>query len=121
MSLTTKHIPPLLKISGDNQSRASLVSLSQPFIVEAQDENGSVLAGISVTFTVTAGGGTLSTTTTRTDRNGRAQTTLRLGPNLGANTVQVSAAGIEVPATFHAVSDMEAPPTIADVNNDGSL
>ena len=72
-------------------------------------------------FAVTAGGGTLSTTTTRTNPNGRAQTTLRLGPNLERHTVEVSAAGIEVPATFHAVSDTKAPPTIADVNNDGSV
>ena len=74
-----------------------------------------------MTFTVIAGGGTLSTTITRTDRNGRAQSTLTLGPNLGTNTVQVSAAGIEVPATFHAVSDTKAPSIIADVNNDGSV
>ena len=113
--------PALLKISGDNQNGASLTSLSHPFIVEAQDANGSALAGISVTFAVTAGGGTLSTTNTRTDANGRAQSTLTLGPNLGANTVQVSAAGIEVPATFHAVSDTEAPLIAADVNNDGNV
>ena len=59
--------PALLKISGDNQNGVSLVPLSQPFVVEAQDANGSALAGISVTFAVTAGGGTLSTTITRTD------------------------------------------------------
>ena len=109
----------LLKISGDNQTDAADTVLSDPFVVEVQDENGSKLQGVEVRFTVTAGGGTLSTTITRTDENGRAQTTLRLGPNLGTNTVQVSAAGIEVPVTFYAVSDMEAPPTIADVNNDG--
>ena len=113
--------PALLKISGDNQKGAALVSLSQPFVVEAQDENGSALTGVSVTFAVTAGGGTLSTTITRTDENGRAQSTLTLGPNLGTNTVQISAAGIEVPATFHAVSDTEAPSIAADVNNDGSI
>ena len=100
--------PALLKISGDNQKGASFAPLSRPFVVEAQDENGSTLAGISVTFAVTAGGGMLSTTITRTDENGRAQSTLTLGPNLGTNTVEVSAAGIEVPATFHAVSDTEA-------------
>ena len=98
-----------------------MVSLSQPFVVEAQDENGSPLVGVSVTFAVTAGGGMLSTTTTTTGPNGRAQSTLTLGPNLGTNTVQVSATGIEVPATFHAVSDMEAPSIAADVNNDGSV
>ena len=97
--------PALLKISGDDQKGASFASLSQPFVVEAQDENGSALAGVSVTFAVTAGGGMLSTTITRTDTNGRAQSTLTLGPNLGTNTVQVSASGIKGLAIFHAISD----------------
>ena len=110
--------PALLKISGDNQNGASFAPLSNPYVVEAQDANGSVLAGISVTFAVTAGGGTLSTTATRTDANGRAQSTLTLGPNLGTNTVEVSAAGIESKITFYAISDTELSPMIADVNND---
>ena len=113
--------PALLKISGDNQKGASFAPLSQPFVVEAQDENGSALAGISVTFAVTAGGGTLSATITRTDKDGRAQSTLTLGPNLGTNTVEVSATGIEGTVTFHAISDTESPPITADVNNDGSV
>ena len=113
--------PALLKISGDNQNGASLVGLSHPFVVEAQDANGSVLAGVSVRFAVTAGGGRLNTTLATTDENGRAESTLTLGPNLGANTVSVSATGIEVPVTFYAISDTEAPPIIADVNNDGSV
>ena len=111
----------LLKISGDNQNGAPLVRLSQPFVVEAQDTKGSALVGISVRFAVTAGGGTLNTTITRTDTNGRAQSTLTLGPNLGTNTVSVSATGIKAPVTFYAISDTEAPPIIADVNNDGSV
>ena len=111
--------PAVVKISGDNQTGASLVPLSQPFVVEVQDEKGSVVEGISVTFVVTAGGGTLSTTITRTDENGRAQSTLILGPNLGTNTVEVSATGIESTATFYAIADSELPPTTADVNNDG--
>ena len=113
--------PALLKISGDNQKGVSSALLSQPFVVEAQDANGSALAGISVTFAVVTGGGTLNTTITRTDTNGRAQSTLTLGPNLGTNTVEVSAARIEVPATFHAISDTEAPSIAADVNSDGSV
>ncbi len=113
--------PALLKIAGDNQHGASFVSLSQPFVVEAQDANGSALAGISVRFAVTMGDGTLSTTITRTDENGRAQSTLILGPNLGTNTVEVSAAGIESTATFYAISDTELPPMTADVNSDGNV
>ena len=113
--------PALLKISGDNQKGAAFAPLSQPFIVEAQEENGSAIAGISVKFAITAGGGTLSTTITKTDPNGRAQSTLTLGPNLGTNTVEVSAAGIESTVTFYAISDTESPPIKADVNSDGSV
>ena len=113
--------PGLSKVLGDNQTGVSGAVLSHPFVIEVRDENGSVLEGISVTFTVTAGGGTLSVTLTTTDSNGRAESTLTLGPNLGTNTVEVSAAGIDVPATFHAISDTEAPPIIVDVNGDGSV
>ena len=113
--------PALLKISGDNQKGAALTSLSQPFIVEAQNANGAALAGISVTFAVITGGGVLNTTITRTNTNGRAQSTLTLGPKLGTNSVQVSATGIQAPVTFYAISDTEAPPITADVNNDGSV
>ena len=113
--------PALLKISGDNQNGASFVSLFQPFVIEAQDAKGSALAGLSVRFAVTAGGGTLSTTITRTDENGRAQSTLTLGPNVGTNTVEVSATGIEGTVTFYAISDTESPPITADVNSDGSV
>ena len=111
--------PALLKISGDNQKGAAFASLSQPFVVEVQDERGEPFAGVSVMFTATSGGGTLSTTSTITDEQGRAQSTLILGPNLGTNTVEVSAVGIDGLATFHAIADTELPPTIADVNSDG--
>ena len=99
----------LLKISGDNQKGVSGTALPDPFVVEVQDEIGSTLAGIPVTFAITAGGGALSTTRTTTDSNGRALTTLTLGPNLGTNTVSVSATNIEVLVTFHAISDTESP------------
>ena len=92
----------LLKISGDSQKGGSVAPLSQPFVVEARDGNGSALVGVSVTFTVVAGGGTLSVTNTTTDGNGRAQTLLTLGPNLGTNTVAVSVEGISQTALFRA-------------------
>ena len=113
--------PALLKISGDNQKGASFASLSQPFVIEAQDANGSALVDFSVRFAVTEGGGSLSATITRTDTNGRAQSTLILGPNLGINTVEVSAAGIESTVTFYAIADTELPPMTADVNSDGNV
>ena len=92
----------LLKISGDSQKGGSVAPLSQPFVVEAQDGNGSALVGVSVTFTVVAGGGKLSVTNTTTDGDGRAQSLLTLGPNLGTNTVAVSVEGMFQTALFRA-------------------
>ena len=96
--------PALSIISGGNQRRLPGETLASPFVVEAQDENGSPFAGVSVTFTVTEGDGTLSIQTTTTDANGRAESTLTLGPNFGTHTVSVSAAGIEGLVTFHAIA-----------------
>ena len=92
----------LLKISGDNQEGMPNETLAKLFVVEAKDANGSALVGVSVTFTVIAGGGTLSVTNTTTDANGRAQSLLTLGPNLGTNTVEVSVESISQTALFRA-------------------
>ena len=92
----------LLKISGYNQQGASGVPLAQPFVVAVQDENGSALEGVQVTFTVTEGGGTLSAATDTTDANGQAATTLTLGSEPGTNTVEATVAGFK-PVTFTAV------------------
>ena len=50
----------LVKVSGDNQSGTPGNALAAPFVVEVQDEDGEPLTGHSVTFSVTAGGGSLS-------------------------------------------------------------
>ena len=85
----------LEKVSGDNQTGTPGNALASPFVVEAQDEDGEPLAGHSVTFAVTAGGGSLSETSARTNANGRAQTTLTLGSALGVNSVRASVTGVD--------------------------
>ena len=94
--------PTLLKISGVNQIGLPGEALPKPFVVEVQNENGFMVAGTQVTFTVVTGGGTLSATNTVTDGNGRAGSTLTLGPNLGRNLVEVTAAGIKGKHIFSA-------------------
>ena len=97
--------PAILKIAGDNQKSVSFAPLSQPFVIEVQDAKGSTLEGVSVTFTVTAGNGIVRPEITTSDENGRAKSILTLGPNLGTNTVEVFAAGIQGSVSFHAVSE----------------
>ena len=93
----------LVKISEAEQQATVNAALPHPFVVEVRDERNRVFSGVPVTFAVTAGGGTLSVTNTTTDENGRAESTLTLGPNPGTNTVEVSAAGIKPPVTFNTV------------------
>ena len=84
------------KFLGDNQAGLSNTSLPVPFAVVVRSrDDGFPLSGVPVTFTVTAGGGTLSTTRTTTNLSGIAESTLTLGANLGTNTVEVAVAGIE--------------------------
>ncbi len=106
--------PGLSIVSGDNQSGVSGTVLADPFVVEVRDVTLSTLEGVSVTFTVTAGNGTLSVRHTTTDENGSAESALTLGSNRGINTVSVSAAGIAQPVIFTAVA--EAAVDIPDSN-----
>ena len=110
-----ERLQPLSKILGDNQAGLSNTSLPVPFavIVRSRDD-GFPLDGVPVTFTVTAGGGTLSTTRATTNLAGIAESTLTLGGNLGTNTVSVSAAGIAGAVTFTA--EAVAPIDIPDPN-----
>ena len=70
------------------------------FVSDAED---AALAGVFVSFAVTAGGGTLSATTATTDANGRAATRLTLGIEAGTNAVEATIAGPE-PVTFTATA-----------------
>ncbi len=98
-----------LKILGDNQEGAPGAILEQPFAVDVQDQNGEAFAGVPVVFTVTEGGGALSITNTMADANGRAESTLTLGPNPGTNTVEVSVEGISKTVVFSAEAALPSP------------
>ena len=111
--LFSEALEPLTKISGDNQASLPNTTLPAPFVIEVRDlDDGSPLFEVPISFTVTAGGGSLSVLHTETDWSGRAESVLTLGPNLGTNTVTVSAAGIEGTVTFTAVAT--APVEIPD-------
>ena len=87
-------------ISGDGQQGPSGKALPRPLVVEVRDQYGNPLPGSTVTFTVTAGDGRLSdrfkVENVKTDANGRAETSLTLGPHPGRNIVVVSLGGREM-------------------------
>ena len=108
--------PEALRIvSGDGQEGRLDALLADSLAVEVRDQYGHPLQGAQVTFTVTAGGGTLTTETTTTDSAGRAATTLTLGGEPGPNTVEVAAEGLE---TMLFTATAEATP---DFDGDGEV
>ncbi|MDQ4080276.1 MAG: Ig-like domain-containing protein, partial [Gemmatimonadota bacterium] len=80
-------------VSGNSQEAMVGSQLSQPLLVRATDVTGSPVSGVTVTFTVTAGGGTVQPASAATDVNGHASTTWTLGSVIGAQSVTASAAG----------------------------
>ena len=112
----------LTKVSGDAQTGATGTALANPFVVEVKDSTtrfpytydgeerqaevkwSHLFVGVPVTFTVTAGGGTLSATSVATDATGRAQVTLTPGATAVTQTVTatVTHAGKTLTQTFTA-------------------
>ena len=92
----------LLKISGTVTESDNLL------IVEVRDDRGRLHEGVTVTFTVISGGGTLSATSAITDANGRAESRLTLGPDTGTNRVRASVEGISESVTFSDVPEPAA-------------
>ena len=97
-------------VSGNNQRGDPGTELADPLVVEVLDEDGDVVSGVAVTFSVTDGGGSLSDTSVDTNSRGRAQTTLTLGDSPGRNTVRASVSGVSTRVTFTATAVDPAPP-----------
>src|SRR5688572_31210166 len=64
--------------------------------VRVKDRNGHPMQGVQVFFTVTAGGGTPRSASTRTDAGGTASVAWSLGWKPGANSVIASAGNASV-------------------------
>ena len=105
----TATLPPskIVKISGDNQAGGPGKKLAEPFVVEIQDANSDPISGITVTFDVTSGGGSVSPESATTDADGRAQSVLKLGTDRGRNSADATVEGVAAFATFKAVAGAE--------------
>ena len=120
----------LTKVSGDSQEGPANTQLAAPFVVSVLDEDGAAIAGATVTFSVTAGGGTLSSTTdtnpctiesstssttATTDANGQAATRLTLGSDAGTNTVAATVEGLESEAFTATAAEQAMPHSLTKV------
>lgn len=90
---------------GTGQSAVVGSPLPQPIVARVTGADNLGVDGVIVTFAVTAGGGSLSTTTGTTDANGNASVLWTLGPTAGSQTVTASAGAL----TTSPVSALAAP------------
>ena len=116
LRLILPHPQTLTKLSGDLQQGPARAALDEPFVVSVLDQDGDPFAGATVTFAVTAGGGTLSAAIATTDSNGRAAATLTLGNDPGRNTVAVRVDDLK-PLVFSAMAQA-IPTTLIKVSGD---
>jgi hypothetical protein len=86
--------------SGDGQGGAAGQPLAGALVVKVTDSASAAVPGITVSWGVGGGGGSISPKTSVTDSNGLASTTATLGAS-GANTFTGSVSGLTgSPATF---------------------
>jgi hypothetical protein len=100
----------LSMVSGDGQSGTPGQRLPNPVVVKVTDAIGNPVSGTTVSFAVTAGGGTLSAPSGISNVSGLASATLTLGPTAGTNTVRASSGSLAgSPVTFNATATVAAP------------
>ena len=104
--------------SGDAQSGAPGAQLPSPLRVTVH-QGGVPEPLVTVTWTVSSGGGSVSPATSITGGSGIAQTIWTLGPSAGAQSVQASASGVSgSPVTFTATAQIPTASATVSVQND---
>jgi plastocyanin len=105
--------------AGNNQTGATGSTLATPLQVVTTDQYGNPVAGVTVTWAVTAGGGSVTPTTSVSDAQGIASTSQTLPASAGDVTVTATAAGLAgSPQTFTSTATASVGgTTVAVVNN----
>ena len=133
---TSPSVVVLTPVSGDAQTGRVSTPLGAPFVVKAIDAAGQPVSGLSVTWAVTAGGGSVSPASPTTNGSGLASAMLTLGNAVGSNNQTVTASASNAlgsPVTFLAsavdariagtvsvTKGMLAPPRVQGVGADAT-
>ena len=104
--------------AGNNQVAPAGSALPESLAVIVRDQADAPLAGVTVTFAVTAGGGSVSPASRQTDASGIAKTRRTLGPNAGTQTASATTGSL-APAPFSAVAQINGAVNIVDSTKGG--
>lgn len=106
----TNTVPPsqLRVVSGSGQSAPAGSTLPHAVTVQVLTSGGQPVAGVTVGFAVTSGGGSLSAASRVTASDGKASVTWTLGATLGTQQVTASVSGLP-PAVVTATAIQTVP------------
>jgi len=107
----------LEKTAGDLQTGPGGAALPVQVRVRLLDRLGAPVAGQTVTFAVTQGGGSLSATSVATGTDGAASTTWTLGVGTGAQALSVTATGTTPAAVTFSATAVAGPAATVAANN----
>jgi hypothetical protein len=108
-------------VSGDDQTGIAGEQIADALIVQINDRLGTGVPGISVTFEVIGGGGSLGNTGATSGADGQASSTWTLGTAIGNNEVEVSIAGGAAAARFIATGVAGPPDVVSVAGGDNQL
>ena len=103
----------LVIVSGGGQTATAGSALPQPLVVEVQAADNLPVAGAMVLFRPMSSGCSVASATATTDGNGRASTSLTLGPAVGAHQFEAATPSV-APVTTVAMAT-PAPPALIQV------
>ena len=104
-ALAAKVLAKSATANGDNQTGVQNTQLALPLSVTVTDNASGPVAGITVTWAVASGGGSVTGASSVTDASGLATMTVKLGTTGGANSYSATVSGL-TPAsvTFNATA-----------------
>jgi Domain of unknown function (DUF4082) len=95
----------IVKVSGDNQNGSAGKPLPNPLVVQVKNGAGNPQTGVTVTFALTNGAGSVSPATAVTNSSGQASTVLTLGATGGITTTVSATAASIGSVTFTALAN----------------
>jgi len=103
----------VIAASGSGQQDTVKHALKAPFVAKVSDQYGNAVPNVVVSWTSTAGSGSLSGATSTTNGDGLASISYTLGAQPGPETVTASVSGLASAATFSAQGIPSGPAAIA--------
>lgn len=108
----------LVVVRGTGQSGTVADVLPEALVVRVVDPHGNPVAGGTVTWSITGGGGSVSPAVARSDADGFARAAWTLGTAAGGNAAAATLSGVS-PATFEAMGTPGTAATLTMIGGDG--